>query len=326
MNETEAFDRFDDELKLDPDERARAEICHNEITALLIACGFIIKAFLQGSFARKTMISPLRDIDKVVILAESLRGLTPDQVMDRLQAVLAKRYPNVTFERTRHSLKLDFGDDSFCFDVVPAWETTTDDDDVLIANRDTGQWDRSNTRELIRVVAERNKQTNDRFIHVVRMIKHLVVHYMNEIVPGLHAESITYLAMTTSMTYAEACIASLEVGTRALGGSYTDPTGKDCISERLSFEQRERAQEAFRIAAARAREAHLLAQAGDRDNALRVWHDLFGDPFPEPASQPLGAALAAAAAGSVTSAGHPSATTRGRQAAPPTRSWRCSAE
>lgn len=322
MNETEAFDRFDDELKLDPAERARTETCHNEITALLIGCALIIKAFLQGSFARKTMISPLRDIDKVVILAESLRGLTPDQVMDRMQTMLANRYPDVTFERTRHSLKLDFGDDSFCFDVVPAWETTTDDDDVLIANRDTDQWDRSNTRELIRVVAERNKQTNGRFVHVVRMIKHLVVHYMNEIVPGLHAESIAYLAVMTSMTYADACIAVLDTGARVLAEGYSDPTGKDRISDRLSVEERSRAQDAFRVAASRAREAHQLAQAGDHDNALRVWYDLFGDPFPEPAGQALGAALATAAAGSVTSAGHPSATTRGRQSAPPTRSWR----
>ena len=92
MNQTEAFEKFDDALKLNPADRGRAEKCHNEITLLLKAKGLIIGAFLQGSLARKTMIPPLRDVDKVVILAEALRGLTPDDVMDRLQAVLANVY------------------------------------------------------------------------------------------------------------------------------------------------------------------------------------------------------------------------------------------
>jgi hypothetical protein len=322
MNQAEAFKKFDDGLKLDPAERLGAEKCHNEITLLLKSQGLIVGGFLQGSFARKTMIKPLRDIDKVVILAETLRGLSPDQVMDRLQSVLAKAYPKATFDRSRHSLKLDFGEDSFCFDVVPAWETTTDDDDVLIADRKTGNWKRSNTRELIRVVSDRNDECDGLFIHVVRMIKHLVAHYMDEAVPGLHVESIAYLAMKTSMPYADACVAVLAVGADALGGSYADPTGKDCISERLTPDERVRAQAAFRTAADRAREAQCLAEAGDDNNAIRVWHDLFGDPFPQPAAQQLGSALAAAATGSITSSGHPSVSTAGRQSARPTRSWR----
>jgi hypothetical protein len=322
MNETDAFDDFDDELKLDPAERLRAEKCHNEITLLLIGADLIVKAFLQGSFARKTMISPLRDVDKVVILGDKLRGLTPDQVMDRLQEVLAAAYPAVTFDRTRHSLKLDFGDDSFCFDVVPAWETNTDDDDVLIANRDSGGWDRSNTRQLMRVVAERNKQTDGGFVHAVRMIKHLVAHQMDEIIPGLHVESLAYLGLTSPMTYANACVTIIESAATWLAHGYNDPTGVDPISNRLTPEQRASAQAQFVAAAARATEAHKLAEAGDHDNATRVWHDIFGETFPEPESQLLGAALASAAGGSVTSTGHTSATTRGRQPAPPTRSWR----
>lgn len=103
---TDAFDEFDENLKLDPFERASAELVHRNITALLQAKRLIVSAFLQGSFARKTMIAPLRDIDKVVILHPDQRSLGPERVTDRIEAVLRAAYPTATFERTRHSLQI----------------------------------------------------------------------------------------------------------------------------------------------------------------------------------------------------------------------------
>ena len=58
MNQEEAFEVFDQKLKLNPRERAAAIRLHNEITAVLLAAGVIVRAFLQGSFARKTMLGP----------------------------------------------------------------------------------------------------------------------------------------------------------------------------------------------------------------------------------------------------------------------------
>lgn len=326
MNETEAFDIFDGELKLDPVERLRAEKCHDEITMLLKGAGLIVDAFLQGSFRRKTMIKPLRDIDKVVILAEQLRGLAPDQVMDRLETVLAKKYPHVTFERTRHSLKLDFGEDTFCFDVVPAWESDTNDDDVMIADREPRDpampWKRSNTRRLIHLVEQRNKATKGTLVHAVRMIKHLVVEHMDAVVPGLHVEAFAYPAIAKSMTYAKACVVILESAVSLLASGYTDPTGVDKLSTRLTESERVKALAAFRTAATHAREAHDLALAGDDANAVRGWHGILGDPFPAGGKQDLKSALLASVGGSITSSGNVSPTTAARQVAPPTRSWR----
>jgi hypothetical protein len=58
MNQDEAFEVFDEKLKLNPIERAGVIRLHNEITAVLVAAGVIVRAFLQGSFARKTMLGP----------------------------------------------------------------------------------------------------------------------------------------------------------------------------------------------------------------------------------------------------------------------------
>jgi hypothetical protein len=328
MNQDEAFEVFDEKLKLNPIERAGVIRLHNEITAVLVAAGVIVRAFLQGSFARKTMLGPLRDVDKIAIMAGRLAdrpdlSALPVLAMIEIEKVLAAAYPNASFERGRHALKVDFGPERCSFDIVPAFETDTDDDDVLIANTDTNTWDRSNTRTLIRVIAERNQACDGRFVHQVRMAKQYVVHSLEGLIPGLHVETFAYAAVTEPLEHAEACCRILEAGARLLAGTYTDPTGVDRISRKLKPGVAAQAQAGFATAARRAREAQRLAAAGDHHSSLAIWHDLFGDPFPAPPAQAVADALRRSfAGGAVTSTGTVSTTSRGRQPAPPTRAWR----
>jgi hypothetical protein len=321
---TEAFTEFDENLKLDRTERQAAQEVHNEITDLLLRADIIVAAFLQGSFARKTMIAPLRDIDKVVILSAAMAGLTPEQVMDRIQACVAAEYPGVTFDRSRHALQIDFGATSFYFDTVPAWETETDDDDdVLIANRDSGGWDRSNTRELIRVVAQRNSDTNGRFIHQARMGKQAIKHLLDGIVPGLHVESWAYIAVTAALPHDEAAALILEAGAELICGRYTEPTGKEVISDRLKPDVIEQAASVLADAARRARQAVNLAAAGDHNEAIRIWHGIFGDCFPAPEAQDDATALSRSFGGGAVTAGGAVTTARTvGQTSRPVRSWR----
>jgi hypothetical protein len=319
----EAFEEFDENLKLDRRERNAAQRIHNEITDLLVSLGIITAAFLQGSFARKTMIPPLRDIDKVVVLDGRLRGLTPDQVMERIQTAIGAKYPDVTFERTRHSLKADFGENTFYFDIVPAWETDTEDDDVLIANRDSGNWDRSNTRELIRVVAKRNRATNGRFIHQVRMGKQAIKHLLDGIVPGLHVESWAYIVITESLAADEAVTRILEAGARLLGGTYSEPTGNDQISARLKPDVIAKAKPVLTEAARKARQARALTEVGDHNEAIRVWHELFGDCFPTATPQDDATSLRRSfQGGALTVSGTVSTSRTVGQTSRPVRPWR----
>jgi hypothetical protein len=318
----EAFDLFDENLKLNPVERARAEKTHREITALLMLKGLIVSAFLQGSFARKTMIAPLRDVDKIVVLHPDLDGLSPEEVMDQIEAVLREVYTNATFDRSRHALQVDFGKESFYFDTVPAWESPTDDDDVMIANRETGGWDRSNTRTLIRVVAERNKATEGVWIRQVRMAKQVIKHLLDGIIPGLHVESWAYIAVTGRMAHDVALATILERGSTLLGRTYTEPTGVEVISDRLKPDVIAAARPVLEHAAARAREARRLTEIGEHNEAIRIWHDLCGDCFPPVRTQGAGEALATAfAGGSVTSSGAVAASALGQQVNRPTRAW-----
>jgi Second Messenger Oligonucleotide or Dinucleotide Synthetase domain len=319
----DAFEEYDENLKLDPEERPAAEKVHNEVTDLLIDKGLIVTAFLQGSFRRKTMIAPLRDIDKIVVLHPDLVGLAADEVMDRIEAELRNAYTHAIFTRTRHALQIDFGAATFSFDTVPAWESDTDDDDVLIANRDTGGWDRSNTRELIRVIADRNLATGGVWIHQVRMAKQVVKYLLDGIVPGLHIESWAFIAVGDKVAHDEALAQILECGASHIGGTYTEPTGVDMISARLKPDVVATALPVLMEAARRAREARNLSLAGDHGEAIRIWHDLCGDCFPEPAAQDAATALGRAfQGGAVTSMGTVTTSQMGFQRSQPTRSWR----
>ena len=100
----EAFAALDESLNLDPLERKKAEERHNEVREVLKAAGLISGAFLQGSFARKTMLAPLKDIDTVNLLVERLREQlrSPGGVQrafDLFQNAVQEEWRDAVFDR-----------------------------------------------------------------------------------------------------------------------------------------------------------------------------------------------------------------------------------
>jgi hypothetical protein len=338
----EAFDAFDENLFLDPAERAKARDCHNEIGEILDGLKYTEGRFLQGSFARKTMVKPLRDIDMVVLLHPNMERFLgaqrssgagrlgsaggPAAVMRDLAKALQPHYPNAKIDPGKHALTMDFGDGGFKFDVVPAFDTKAGDRaDVLIANSYTGTWDRSNTRKLIGVVADRNQSCNGRFIHQVRMLKHAVSksEVLSPFFFGLLSESAVYAAVTSSMPHAEALAAAVAAGKRLLaGGVLCDPTGVDNLLAKLAPNEIQAAKAEFDRWDRAAQEALRLDADGDAASAIEVWNGVFGEAFPTtPARSTLGAAKAWQV-GAATSTGRISTSTAGRTVATPGRSWR----
>lgn len=324
-----AFSTYDNNLNLDPAERVRAEVFHNTLTAYLLGLGLIVSAFLQGSFARKTMLKPLRDIDKVVILAAKYAHLLTDpngaqHVATIIENALRDRYPNAKFERSRHAIQMDLGEDSFSFDVVPAFEVDDGTGDVWIMdlgkNLDRSGWKRSNTRRLMQVVSDRNKATGGEFVHQVRHVKHFVRTKLNGILPGLHVEAIAYTCITTKMSYADAAQRVLRCGAELLkpGNAYFDPTGEDELSRKVSAEDRATAQAAFAAAADAADRAQRHTAAGKHPAAIAEWFSIFGGPFPSRDAKDV---LRTASGGVISSSGTPTRQGEGTRVQP-TRSWR----
>lgn len=314
-----AFGDLRDRLLLDRAERDEAITTHNLVTAFLLSKGLIVGAFLQGSFKRKTMIPPLRDVDKVVLLASDYRTILdgPQRAAEAIAAALRELYPHLKPTIGKHCVMLDFGETTFCFDIVPAIELG---DDIEIINTEQQTWKVSNTRELIRVVEQRNKDCNGNFIHQARHGKLFARHQLDGHLPGLHVESFAYAVIRRQMDDDEALAALLAYGATALspGHTYTDPTGRDDLSKRLDPIDRTAAHAVFEKAAAKAAEAVHMRHTGEHNAAIAIWYDLLGDPFPEPSAREALHSLGAGAG--VTAAGVVSRVAQVR--ATPTRAWR----
>jgi len=315
----QAFAALRDNIKLDPTEYQRAIAVHNDVTAYLRELGFITGAFLQGSMARKTMIAPLRDVDKVILLAIDYAKVPDGQQIaaEQVAAALKAKYPALEPEIGKHCVMLDFGETTFSFDIVPAVDRG---DDIEIINTEKGCWQTSNTRELIRVIQQRNKDCNGNFIHQARIGKLFARISAEGLVPGLHVETFAHQVILGQMDDDEALAALLNAGARSLsaGASYTDPTGVDELSHRIDPPARAKARQAFADAAQQADTAVTYRKNGQHNAAIAIWYKLLGDDFPKP---DVTSALSALGTGAGVGIG--GVITRTAPNAPtPTRSWR----
>ncbi|MEV4273469.1 hypothetical protein ACIODS_17010 [Micromonospora chalcea] len=329
----EAFDEFDASLNLYPREREQAQRRHQEITDVLTAAGIAKSTFLQGSFARKTMPKPLKDVDMVVVLAEVYRALWfgsgrggPAAAMAAIRAVVAAHWPEARFDvdkQPAHALQVTFPDCTFTVDLVPAFDDLNGSEDVFIADRDLDRWERSNTRTLRRVISERNLATTGVFVHQVRMGKAFKSHQPAlEKLCGLVIESLWYAAITKKMPHATAMVTAFENAASAVLGEVRDPTGADDLTKDWTPSERSTFSRTFALAAKRGQEALRLAADGEHQGAIEIWFALFGEPFPAPSAQTAAQTLSALKAGSITSTGRAVTSQRGAQTNRPARSWR----
>lgn len=323
-----AFAAFDETLNLDPRERDRAQKRHNDVRAVLESSGLVMCTFVQGSFARKTMLKPLKDVDIVVLLHPDSGFGGPDgpaRAMDVFRKLVAAEWPTAIFDAGEapagKALRVEFDDLPFTFDLVPGFES--DGEWVLIGDRQERRWEPSNTRIEIRKVSERNVLTGGSFVHQVRMLKAFVRHQTGlDFVKGIAVESIAFTAIHEHLPHEEALTQALRHGAQALDGPLIEPAGDDDVSVKWEPEERELAIKAFTMGADRAAEAVRLQRAGDEAAAVDVWHTTLGDDFPAAPLQSVDNLMKSWASGSVTSSGRTSSTTAGAVAAAPGRAWR----
>lgn len=318
MDLKERFDALDNNLKLDPAERQRAQKTHNHLGDLLVKAGVAKRTRLQGSFARHTMLGPkLKDIDKVVELVDHLAdSLTKPggslRAMSLIKDALAPHLPGAKFEVKKHALAINLPAEGFTFDAVPAFNPEDGSGWIHIADTEDDAWEPSNTYILIDTIADRNQLCAGRFVRQVRMVKQAVLHAKLDVVlPGLHVETFTYHAVGAKQAHADAVAATLAKGAQLLGGHYTDPTGLDRISDRLSAKDIATARMGMQRLATKAATAQQLAASGNETEAAHVWADIFGEPFPRPTVDEKGFLQSL----------YPSAAVTSRRT-PPTRAWR----
>lgn len=293
-NVFDAFKAFDKKLKLEPDVTQQARNVATTLEECLRDAGLLQSRLLQGSFGRKTMRAPLKDVDMVVVLPNSLSerrtkpGMSEWAMSEFSKAIVAANVlPGVRFDVDQahaHALQLTIPGMTFTVDLVPAFETESPDGGWLyIADRDKDQWTkRSDVRRLRDKVATRNQECGGVWVNQVRQAKHSLDGNsdVERLVCGLLVESLAYEAVTKRMAPQHATVAILTVAGEKLTGPYAGLAQND-LTDKWSGTERAQVLRFFEINRGKALEAVCLENAGDAVAALKVWREVFGDLFPQ---------------------------------------------
>jgi hypothetical protein len=283
-----AFDNLDEVLKLEPSERKGAEDRHNQVRDCLSDAGLTNGGFLQGSFARSTMLKPLKDVDTVNLVAPAWRGVAEapggvQKMFDQFQSAVQAEWPTAEFDvdkKAGKALAATFSDCNFTVDICAALPTG-DDDIVLLGDRDSDeQWQGSLTRKLNRIIAQRNQETDGVFVHQVRVLKTLKhLHDDLEDVDGIVIESLAYWSITSKMPFADAVAHVLRRSPQLLQGPMNDPANEGDLTGSWSEQKRGNIVRAFDRLAEQAEAALSAARNGDLEAALASWRAVVGSDF-----------------------------------------------
>ena len=290
-NLSECFDALDDALRLDPTENAQAKDIRAIIDEILTDAGWMAQSLFQGSYGRKTMYPPLKDVDLVVVLPKAWEHLRwdPDgsaKAMAAFRDAITRsgKLPGVAFDAhdaPAHALQLTVPGVTFTFDLVPAFETD-DLDWLVIADRENRRWDkRSDVRALRNKVIARNVKCLGRWVRQVRENKHALRQEprVKSLVCGLVMESLAYDVVIESVSPQKAAEAVFAQGARALTGPYRG-LAQDDLTRKWSDLDRSMVVSYFSRMHEFAREALRYEATGDPVAASTTWQQVYGTAFP----------------------------------------------
>lgn len=146
----------------------------------------IIEHYLSGSYARKTAIYPLDDVDIIFIIDPAFwvnkiadaasyfffgSGAFPsaDAVLSSFANAVRYRYADSSLRRQRRSVGLKL--DDLDIDIVPAIEDATDPKRIWIPDSTTGQWILSSPKQHSENATAVNQMHEGRFKPLVKLLK-----------------------------------------------------------------------------------------------------------------------------------------------------------
>ncbi len=178
MTVSEAFEAFKSELELPDRKQREAASAQQDIRARVAGYLDVPSSFLSGSYARHTKISPLKDIDVVLVrnrgrvgLTSDGSGVSPGQALDEVAGAIYRAYPSsATVAKQARSVNVQLGGLEFGFDLIPAW--LRHPDGYWIPDTDRGSWLPTDPDAHARLMTQVNERCGGKLKPVIKMVKH----------------------------------------------------------------------------------------------------------------------------------------------------------
>lgn len=279
----EAFADFLKELELTDKEREEASDQHTHMRVQLQKRLDVKDNFLSGSYARKTAVRPLNDIDVFLVLEETHalhRGCEPRAVLDVIKSTLEAIYPGKTATIQARSVNIEFSGTEIAYDVVPAFMDVRDDEVYWIPDCDAPDWIPTNPRRHMEQSTAANEAANKKLKPLLKAIKH-ANHVHGRTARSFHLEVLSWKILTNDSGAHIDGLERLLVGLRdGILEPCLDPAGLGG-DIRPSAARLKQAKAWLSEMASLAEQAGRLAKQGNTGEAHAKLREIFGDLWPE---------------------------------------------
>jgi hypothetical protein len=291
ISANEAFLKFRRNLETTDTENRSASTRQQRIREQLNLALDIKDDFLTGAYRRHTKTKPLRDVDIMIVLADtSYLDRHPRDILEVVRAALAPHYGDERVCCDRRAVRVDFGvsvvDDVSAevvsFDVVPA---IAEGDHYLIPDDVQGEWIHTNPKIHGDRATEANQAFAEQWKPLVKMIKKWNEVQDRPIEPSFLLEVMALALITGEWTgdHRRELRQFFASAADHIDDGWPDPAGLGPdISDVLDADaaKMDQARSALRGAEAACTSAINLERSGHTGDALRAWRALFGPLFP----------------------------------------------
>ncbi len=285
------FKDFLKNIEPDPKHISEASTGHNTLRERLKEDedfkGYHVSDFLQGSYSRKTVVKPVKDVDIVVVVDHNQVDKSKEAV-SILRKCLDKYYTDITPQDRSLNVELSY----ITMDIVVAIAPDGLEKPLKIPDRKLGEWKLTDPKKQQKYTTDLNE--DGYFVPLVKMFKwwwqenHSVYKrpkgYILECIAGTcfdadaesHAEGFVNLLKGVKKKY-KGHIEKKKVP------SIPDPgiSGNN-VAHRLKFEEFEAFMGKIDTSLVTAEKA--LSEE-DKEKSAKLWRQIFGDEFPEPESK-----------------------------------------
>lgn len=137
----------------------------------------ILNTYLSGSYARDTAISPIDDVDIIVVVDPDgwprrfwNSHPDPNQILQSFARAIRYRYEQAPVYVQRRSVRLNLH--HLDIDVVPAIESEDDDHRIEIPDADSDEWITSAPKIHTEIATSINRAQSGRFKPLVKLLKY----------------------------------------------------------------------------------------------------------------------------------------------------------
>lgn len=294
---SDAFQAFLQNVSLPDSQIESAQRSNNALRNYLANDDYfgrlLLDTFLNGSYARHTVVQPIKDVDVIAVVDDGWMEADPSLAMDALRRKLAQRYTDRRTRRQRRAVKVTLSD--IRLDVLLAVAPDGLEQPLRIPDRELRRWIQTHPKRQLALVKNLGARTNGNYSRLVQLFKAWArARVAAADRPGSFVlECVVYHALAAhpasfsgSLDQAFAMLLQrVQVWDFGRGGLLNwghpvvaDPALPDLnVAERWDHEAADRVRKKLELAL---RRLEALNRSRWDDTEVHHWRQLFGDPFP----------------------------------------------